>query len=152
MASPTNPPVPGGRDGELIAAALAARAHAYAPYSGFAVGAAVLAADGRLVAGANVENTAYPLGLCAEAAAIAALVSSGARTVIAAAVAAELGSEGTPITPCGGCRQRLAEFAGPATPVLLAGPDGERTRYRLDALLPAAFRLPGSPDAGAQSP
>ena len=121
---------------DLLAAALAARANAYAPYSNFRVGAAVRCPDGSLFAGCNVENVAYPQGTCAEAGAIAAMVAAG-RTEIAEVLvvaAAEL-----PVTPCGGCRQKLAEFARPDVPVILAGPDGERSRTTVGALLPGAF-------------
>jgi cytidine deaminase len=121
---------------DLLAAALAARANAYAPYSNFRVGAAVRCPDGSVFAGCNVENVAYPQGTCAEAGAIAAMVAAG-RTEIAEVLvvaAAEL-----PVTPCGGCRQKLAEFARPDVPVILAGPDGERSRTTVGALLPGAF-------------
>jgi cytidine deaminase len=121
---------------QLIAAATAAREHAYAPYSNFAVGAAVLDADGRIHAGANVENAAYPQGLCAEASAIAHMVLAGGRRIVAVAV---VGDAPQPVTPCGGCRQKLREFAADDTPVLVAGPAGERARYTLGELLPASF-------------
>jgi cytidine deaminase len=120
----------------LIAAALAARGHAYAPYSRFAVGAALLDAEGRIHAGANVENAAYPQGLCAEAAAIAHMVLAGGRRIVAVAVA---GDAPQPVTPCGGCRQKLREFADDDTPVLAAGPGGLRARFTLGELLPASF-------------
>jgi cytidine deaminase len=118
----------------LVAAARAVRAHAHAPYSGFAVGAAVLDEHGRIHAGANVENAAYPQGWCAEASALAVLVASGARQVRAAAVAA-----GSPVVPCGGCRQTLAEFAAGDAAVWCADADGVTLRTTLGALLPAAF-------------
>ncbi|HEY6135153.1 MAG TPA: cytidine deaminase [Rubrivivax sp.] len=121
---------------QLIAAAQAARRHAYAPYSNFAVGAAVLDAEGRIHAGANVENAAYPQGLCAEASAIAHMVLAGGRRIVAVAV---VGDAPQPVTPCGGCRQKLREFAADDTPVLVAGPAGERVRYTLGELLPASF-------------
>jgi cytidine deaminase len=123
---------------KLIAAAMAVRDNAYAPYSRFAVGAALLAADGRIYVGANVENASYPEGLCAEAAAIAAMVASGARAIGEIAIVAA-GAE--PVPPCGGCRQRLREFAGPDTPVHLATPNGERRSLLLGELLPFSFRL-----------
>jgi cytidine deaminase len=121
---------------DLLAAALAARANAYAPYSSFRVGAALRCSDGSVFAGCNVENVAYPEGTCAEAGAIAAMVAAG-RTEIAEVLvvaAAEL-----PVTPCGGCRQKLAEFAGPDVPVILAGLEGERARTTVGALLPGGF-------------
>ncbi len=120
----------------LFDAALRARANAHAPYSGFRVGAALRCADGRVFAGCNVENVAYPEGTCAEAGAIAAMVAEGGREIAEVLVLAD---SPEPVTPCGGCRQKLAEFAGPDTPVILAGPDGERTRTTVGALLPGAF-------------
>ena len=108
---------------DLLAAAAAARANAYAPYSGFPVGAALRAASGRIYAGCNVENAAFPQGQCAEASAIGAMVAAGEREIVEVAVVG--GGEGL-CTPCGGCRQRLAEFAGPETPVHLCGPEGLR--------------------------
>ena len=121
---------------DLLAAATAARANAYAPYSDFAVGAAVRAGSGRVFAGANVENASYPVGTCAEAGALAAMVAAGERHVAAVLV---LGPR--PLTPCGACRQRLAEFAGPETPVHSAGPEGIAATFTLGALLPEAFAL-----------
>lgn len=120
----------------LIEAALAARERAHAPYSGFKVGAALRAADGRIYAGCNVENAAYPEGTCAEAGAIAAMVAAGRREIAEIWVLADAPE---PVSPCGGCRQKLAEFAGPEATVVLAGPAGERARTTLGALLPGAF-------------
>jgi cytidine deaminase len=120
----------------LIRAAEAVRAHAYAPYSGLAIGAAIRAEDGRLYVGANVENASYPEGMCAEAAAIAAMIAGGARRIEEMAVAAA-GPEPTP--PCGGCRQRIAEFAAPATPIHFAAAAGARRSVTLGELLPLAF-------------
>jgi len=88
---------------ELIAAAQAVRAHAHAPYSRFRVGAALRCADGRVFAGANVENASYPEGWCAETSALAAMVAAGGRDVREVVVCAEAE---TPVSPCGGCRQR----------------------------------------------
>ena len=121
---------------ELLQAAETVRKRAYAPYSNFAVGAAVRAASGTIYAGANVENAAYPVGTCAEAGAIAAMIAGGDRRIVEVLVS---GGGAMPITPCGACRQRLREFAGPDTPVHAAGPDGIRATYTLGALLPAAF-------------
>lgn len=130
--------------GRLLDAAAAARARAYAPYSGFAVGAALLSAEGEVFAGCNVENAAYPVGTCAEAGAISAMVAAGGRRIAALLV---LGEGEAPVTPCGACRQRIREFAAPDTPVHVAGPDGLRRSFRLEELLPAAFgpdNLPGA--------
>jgi len=127
----------------LIAAALAVRSHAYAPYSRFPVGAAIRGEDGRIYLGVNVENAAYPEGICAEAAALAAMVAGGARRIRALAVVAA-GAE--PCPPCGGCRQRLAEFAAPATELHLCTDHGKRRVVRLGDLFPDAFasgHLPG---------
>jgi cytidine deaminase len=121
---------------KLIAAAAAAREHAYAPYSRFTVGAALIDAEGRVHAGANIENAAYPEGICAEAAAIAHMVLAGGRRIVAVAVVADAPQ---PVTPCGGCRQKLREFAADDTPVIVAGPAGLRARYTLGQLLPASF-------------
>jgi cytidine deaminase len=121
---------------DLLDAACSARDNAYAPYSGFRVGAAVRCPDGSVFAGCNVENVAYPQGTCAEAGAIAAMVAAG-RTRIEEVLVVADGPE--VIAPCGGCRQKLAEFAPPETPVILAGPDGERARTTIGALLPGAF-------------
>ena len=122
--------------GALIDAAEAARANAYAPYSRFAVGAAIRAEDGRLYAGANVENAAYPQGQCAEASAIGAMIAAGARRIEALVVLAE----GAALcTPCGGCRQRIREFAEPATQIHLCGLDGVRRTVTIGELLPLSF-------------
>jgi cytidine deaminase len=120
----------------LLEIALAARANAHAPYSGFKVGVAIRCPDGSTFAGCNVENVAYPEGTCAEAGAIAAMVAAG-RTEIAEIVVAADSPE--PVTPCGGCRQKLAEFAGAGVPVVLAGLDGPRVTTSVGALLPGAF-------------
>jgi cytidine deaminase len=121
---------------ELIAAAAAARANAYAPYSRFAVGAAIRAADGALHAGANVENAAYPQGQCAEASAIGAMIAAGGRRISEMAV---LAGGAALCTPCGGCRQRIREFAAPEMRIHLCGPEGLRRTVTLGELLPLAF-------------
>jgi cytidine deaminase len=127
-------------DDDLVAAALAVARNAYAPYSGFRVGAAIRDGEGRVHAGANVENAAYPQGVCAEAAAIAAMVAAGGRRIEAIAVAGPAEVEGAALcTPCGGCRQKIREFAVPETPVLVCGPSGLERRFTLDELLPASF-------------
>ena len=120
----------------LFAAATAAQARAYAPYSRFKVGAALLADDGAVHAGCNVENAAYPVGSCAEAGAIAAMVAAGGRAIRAVLVFGE-GSE--LVTPCGACRQRIREFAAPETRIAIAGPEGIRAHFTLEELLPASF-------------
>ncbi len=120
----------------LIAAARAARAQAYAPYSRFAVGAAVLDEQGRIHAGANVENAAYPQGWCAETSAIAAMVAAGGRHIAAVAVC---GVAADPVTPCGGCRQRIREFAADDCPVLVVDEQHLVARFTLGQLLPCSF-------------
>ena len=120
----------------LFKAARTARPRAHAPYSKFRVGAAVLDERGQVHAGCNVENAAYPQGWCAEASAIAALVLAGSKRVRAVAVVAV-----SPLltTPCGGCRQKLAEFAAPECRVFVLGPRGVRRQYSLGELLPHGF-------------
>lgn len=125
------------RDG-LIAAARDAMSRAYAPYSRYRVGAAVLADDGRIFAGANVENASYGLTICAERAAVAAAVAAGARRLVAAAIVAD---RAPAPTPCGACRQVLAEFAPPEAPVFIVAPTGSVERRRLGELLPYGFAL-----------
>ena len=120
----------------LLRAASEAMQHAYAPYSGFKVGAAVRGLSGAIYAGANVENVAYPQGQCAEASALGALVAGGETAITAVAVAAEKLEE---CPPCGGCRQRLAEFGGPETPLYLGRPGALRRSSTLGELLPGAF-------------
>ncbi len=126
-------------DAALIAAARAVRANAHAPYSRFAVGAAVRDEHGRVHAGCNVENAAYPQGWCAEASAIAAMVAAGGRRITAVAVCAEAPVGQPPVPPCGGCRQKLREFAGDDCPVLVADTQALRARFTLGQLLPFAF-------------
>ena len=122
--------------GPLIDAAIAVRANAYAPYSNFQVGAAVLDEHSQIHTGVNVENAAYPNGSCAETAAIAAMIVSGSREIRAIAV---VGSGSQLCTPCGGCRQRIREFAKANTPILMAGPEGLREVMTLGELLPYSF-------------
>jgi cytidine deaminase len=123
----------------LIAAARAARANAHAPYSRFKVGAAVLDERGRIHAGCNVENASYPQGWCAEASALAAMVGAGGRRARALAVVAV---SRVPTTPCGGCRQKLAEFARDDCVVIVASPRGLQHRFTLGELLPHGFAPP----------
>ncbi len=120
----------------LFAAAREAFDNAYAPYSHFPVGAALLTPEGEIFAGCNVENAAYPQGSCAEAGAIAAMALAGRRRIAEVVVVG--GGEGL-CTPCGGCRQRLREFAGPETPIHVAGPEGVKASFTLAQLLPASF-------------
>jgi cytidine deaminase len=122
----------------LIAAAADARARAYAPYSRFAVGAAVLMEDGSIHAAANVENCIPSLSICAERNAVAAAASAGLRRPGAIAVVTETSP---PACPCGLCRQALAEFAKDL-PILAVNPAGERVETTLAALLPYPFSLP----------
>jgi cytidine deaminase len=130
----------------LLQAAFAAQARAYAPYSQLPVGAAVLSESGTIYAGANVENAAYPVGTCAEAGAIAAMIAGGDRRIVEILVC---GSGPPVITPCGACRQRIREFAGPETPIHAADPGGIIASFTLAELLPMAFGpenlAPGSP-------
>jgi cytidine deaminase len=118
----------------LIEAARDVREHAYAPYSRFRVGAAVLAGD-RSFAGVNVENGSFPVSMCAERNAVAAMVAAGERVLDAIAIVTDAA---TPTPPCGGCRQVLWEF-GPSALVVSATVDGQRAAWALEDLLPAPF-------------
>lgn len=123
---------------ELLRAARLARVHAYAPYSRFCVGAAVLCGDGRIVPGCNVENSSFGLTVCAERVAIGAAIAQGATDFRAIAIAAS-----PPAMPCGACRQTLVEF-NPDMVVLITGPDGdldETREMRAADLLPDSFRF-----------
>lgn len=121
---------------ELLAAARTARSHAYAPYSGYLVGAAVLDDRGRIHGGANVENVSYGLCLCAERSAVARAIAEGAKEIRAVAVATKDGG-----TPCGMCRQTLVEFAPVSTrvPIYCEDENGEVREYDLRELFPSAF-------------
>jgi cytidine deaminase len=133
-----------GLDEELLEAARRVRERAHAPYSDYRVGAALRTASGAVHAGCNVENASYPEGWCAETSAIAAMIASAGdvagRSITAICVVAAP-IDGRLVTPCGGCRQRLAEFGRSDTVVHVAGPDGAGHSYRLAELLPAAFAL-----------
>lgn len=122
--------------GQLREQALAVREKAYAPYSGFRVGAAVRTASGAVYAGCNVENAAYPEGTCAEAGAIAAMVAGGDTVLSAVYVVAD---SPTPVAPCGGCRQKLSEFGTGPVPVTLATLGGDEEHTTIADLLPGAF-------------
>jgi cytidine deaminase len=125
-------------DPKLIAAAKAAREHAHAPYSKFKVGASILADDGKIYSGCNVENAAYPNGVCAETSAISAMVLGGGKRIREIAV---IGSGKTLVTPCGACRQRIAEFATREAPVHICGPQGPRAHFTIGELLPKSFGM-----------
>ena len=126
---------------DLVNAATKARVNAYSPYSGFAVGAAIVDDEGRLHVGCNIENAAYPLGNCAEASAISAMVQEGGKYIAKMAVVGGSGEVG-PCTPCGGCRQRIAEFADDSTVILVIDDSGEWRDFTIADLLPASFHLP----------
>ncbi|ADZ72109.1 cytidine deaminase [Polymorphum gilvum] len=121
----------------LFKAAKAARDNAHAPYSGFRVGAALLTEGGHIVAGCNVENAAYPEGTCAEAGAIAAMVCAGETRILEALVVADAAL----CTPCGGCRQKLKEFADGGVKVHIADLQGLRRTFTLEELLPFGFEF-----------
>jgi cytidine deaminase len=124
------------KDAALFAAAEAVRARAYAPYSKFQVGAAILADDGNIYSGCNVENAAYPVGNCAEPSAIAAMLAGGGKRIKRIYVT---GPGVMPVTPCGGCRQRIREFADLDVEVISHGVDGQPLVQTLGQLLPHSF-------------
>ena len=126
-------------DNTLITAAIDAMTRAYAPYSDFAVGAALLDEQGRIHCGVNVENAAYPNGICAETSAIAMMVNAGGSRIERIAVAGGTDAGDILCTPCGGCRQRIREFAAPDTVIIIANPGGEQQRFTLADLLPHSF-------------
>jgi cytidine deaminase len=129
-------PMPHSRDPELFAAAKAIRDKAYAPYSKFQVGTAILADDGNIYVGCNVENAAYPVGNCAEPSAIAAMLAGGARRIKRVYT---IGNGSDPVTPCGGCRQRIREFADQDVVVVSHGIDGAPLEQTIAQLLPHSF-------------
>jgi cytidine deaminase len=132
---------------DLFEAARAVQANAHVPYSHFRVGAAFRGASGRIYVGCNVENASYPEGICAEAAAMGAMVTAGEYAIVEVLTIAD-GEHLT--TPCGGCRQRIREFARPGVVVHCAGPEGVRRTLTVEELLPASFTaahlLSGAPD------
>lgn len=120
----------------LLDAAKAVRENAHAPYSNFKVGAALRTPDGTVFTGCNVENVAYPEGTCAEAGAIAAMCAAGAREIAEITVVADSPS---PVPPCGGCRQKLAEFAGSDVEVTMSTMAGDSLTMTVADLLPGRF-------------
>ncbi len=122
---------------ELAARALEARSAAYSPYSRYPVGAAILAADGRIFTGCNVENISFGATICAERTAAVKAVSDGVARFAAIAV---ISKEDVPCVPCGICRQFLSEFAGPDTPLLACRADGSYEEFRFGDILPHAFQ------------
>lgn len=127
-------------DDELLAAAKTARDHAYCRYSNFSVGAALIDENGNVHVGCNVENASYPLGNCAEVSAIAAMIVEGGSRIARIAVVGGT-NDITPCTPCGGCRQRIAEFADDNTVIITMDDSNEFRHYSIDELLPAGFHL-----------
>lgn len=121
---------------DLRKAAIAARDNAYAPYSNFKVGAAMRAASGRIYIGANVENVSYPVGTCAEEAALAAMIVAGETEVVEAYVIAD---SPEPVPPCGACRQRLKEFGKNDVTVWMGTTEGKEEATTIGDLLPGAF-------------
>ena len=120
----------------LLQAATEVRENAHAPYSRFKVGAALRTAEGTVFRGCNVENVAYPEGTCAEAGAIAAMCAAGERVIMEVCVIAD---SPEPVPPCGGCRQKLAEFAAPEVVVTLCTTDGKEKKMTVAELLPGVF-------------
>jgi cytidine deaminase len=136
MRSMLHPNPTEAQQDQLLKAARAAQRRAYAPYSRYQVGAAVLDDQGRIHAGCNVENAAYPEGVCAEASALSAMVLAGSTHARAVLV---VGTGGAWVTPCGGCRQKLREFCAQDTPILTANDTSMGPRYTLAQLLPQSF-------------
>lgn len=122
---------------DLFEAARDAMARAYAPYSKFPVGAAIRADDGKIYVGANIENLSFPQGWCAEPTAIGNMVMGGGRRIVEMAVIAE---KLALCPPCGGCRQKIAEFAGPETRVYLCDEVGVQKTLTMEELLPFSFK------------
>jgi cytidine deaminase len=120
----------------LFEAARDIQPRAYAPYSRFKVGAAIATSSGKVFTGCNVENAAYPVGSCAEAGAISAMVAGGESRIATIVV---MGEGENLVTPCGGCRQRIREFAAPNATIHIAGPEGIRKSFTIEELLPSSF-------------
>ena len=129
---------------DLLKMAQAVRNNAYAPYSKFQVGAAILGVDGNIYMGCNVENAAYPEGQCAEASAISAMVAGGCLEIAQICIVKKGGGK---VAPCGGCRQKINEFASADVPIFVQGKGGDLQSYTLGELLPIAF---GKSDLGQE--
>ena len=127
----------------LFEQALRVREHAYAPYSSFKVGAALRSVSGKVYFGCNVENSAYPEGTCAEAGAIASMIAEGENEISEICIVAD---SPNPISPCGGCRQKLAEFCQPSVPIHLANLDGILESHTMAELLPNSFSSDNLPN------
>lgn len=123
-------------DDELFEMALSSMGKAYAPYSSFKVGAAIKGKNGKLYGGCNVENAAYPQGCCAESSAVSAMVMDGETAIDEICV---IGLGDSLVTPCGGCRQRIREFADDNISIHICGPEGLRKTFSLGELLPYSF-------------
>lgn len=128
-------------DEELLQAARVVSEKAYCPYSNFHVGAAILDDNGQVHIGCNVENAAYPLGSCAEAGAIAAMIAAGGKRIVTIAVAGGGENKTRACTPCGGCRQRIHEFSDENTRIIVKTDDSEWHTYTMDDLLPSSFHF-----------
>ena len=123
-------------DEKLLELALDARKNAYVPYSGYAVGAALLAEDGRVFTGCNVENASYPVGSCAEQSAISAMIMGGDTKIDEIVV---MGDGENLVSPCGACRQRIREFSTPQTKIHICDQNGVRETVTLAEMLPLSF-------------
>jgi cytidine deaminase len=132
------PPVSGDH-GAMLAAALEVRRHAYVPYSRFPVSACIRSESGRLFVGVNVDNASFPETACAEANAIGAMIAAGDRKVAAVLIVGGRDNDASLCVPCGGCRQRLSEFAAPTSMVYVCSPDGLRQSFEFQQLMPHAF-------------
>ena len=128
---------------DLMRKAGDARVQSHAPYSGYSVGAALLDEQGQLHMGCNVENAAYPEGICAETNAIGSMVTAGGKQIVTIAILGGCGDPG-PCTPCGGCRQRIKEFSNDETVILLRDAEGTIKKYSISDLLPMSFSFDGN--------
>ena len=128
-------------DDDLVATASDARDRAYCPYSGYSVGAALVDDLDSVHVGCNVENASYPQGSCAETGAIAAMIAAGGQRIRAIAIVGGKGTSAEFCTPCGGCRQRIAEFADENTRIIVKDDDGEWHTFSIADLLPSSFHL-----------